>query len=430
MRVWDQKGNVFEGLYGDLMRITSQQLAENQITGDYSQWATGRPIYYTWKDQQRINEINRRYYTPQGQAPRGFVTTGILYRIQPENIPYQHRFDYWGNYKFLWEKYPEQAVHWDYLAREIVANYNFQMGDRYLLQADELKNAYNAGMTSWQGIPRTEFLKQIDVLEDRGFSYYDRAAYFGFDMVAIHFNFGIFLEQKAIDQLRRGRKDKAVEYLKRAIERYKSAVDVDNEEIRAYMNLAAAYERLSSLQENEEAKWLEEAKKVLDRAKKMAPTYPQLDGYLQRISNRLKYPAAKLAELQNRVNTNPKDRPAVDELLKALLDRGDLQLGMQLLESVLKNYPNDWNYLNTLASLSGQLGDIGRTIRYLGMLGAIQPQNSAIWFNIGELYARQQDNRRATEYYRRTVVSGQNNPQFQKEVAAARQKLQSLGAAP
>ena len=429
MTVWDQKGNVFEGLYGDLMRITQQQLVENQITGDYSQWATGRPMYYTWKDGARIDEINKRYYLSQGLPPRIFITTGILYRIVPQGTPYSTLIDYWDYYKFPWIKYAKEAVHWDYLAREIVANYNFQLGDRFLMKGEELRNVYQTTkLASYDGVSRDQMMAKAAEDENLGFKYYADAAKFGYDMVAIHFNFAIFIEQRARQYINQRNLPKAVELYKKAVESYRNAIDTDLEEVRAYLNLGGAYETLANLDPQNEGTYLSNARKILDKALKISPDYQQARGLLARINGKLKYPASEMKALEDRVSANPRDRQAVEAYLQALMDRGDLPAAEGFLRSVIGLYPGDWRFLNYLASFNAQLGNVPAAIMYFEQMARVQPQNAAVFLTIGELYYRQGDIRRAAANYTRAIQVGSANPQFSREVSSAQNRLNEIQA--
>jgi tetratricopeptide (TPR) repeat protein len=424
--VWDQKGNVFEGLYGDLMRINQRQLEENYITGDYSQWATERPIYYTWKDYNRIEEINKRYYTGKGLPRRDFQTVGILYRIVPSNVTYTPPIDYWDYYKFLWKDLEKQAVQWDYLAREIIANYNFQYGDRYLAMADELRQAYNSGKQVFNGIPRKEMPEKIRELEDLGFKYYSDASKFGYDMVAIHFNNAIFLEQRAVQFLRERNNEKALELYDQAIERYKKAIVADKGEVRSYNNLAMVYEKKANLDWRNETNYLREAKKILEKGLKINPNFDQAKNNLQRIYGKLEFPITKIDELQKAISANPTDKPAVDRMVDALLKRGEIDMAEQFLESILRYYPNELGYYQILASINAQLQRADRTIYYLERMGSLQPGNPAIWYNIAEIQLRAGQVENAIRNYSKTIQLGQANSQFGQIVNNAQKRLAEL----
>ncbi len=421
--VWDQKGNVFEGLYGDLMRITQNQLSENYITGDYSQWTTERPIYYTWKDFNRIEEINKRYYTSKGLPRRDFQTVGILYRIVPANVNYTQPIEYWDYYKFLWKDLTNQAVHWDYLAREIIANYNFQYGDRYLTMADEIRQAYNSGAQIHKGVLRKDMIAKIDEYETTGFQYYSDAARYGYDMVAIHFNNAIFIEQKAVQYIRERKNDKALELYTQAIERYKKAIIADKGEVRAYNNLAMVYEKKANLDWKNELTYLSNAKKVLEKALKINKGFDQAKNNLQRISGKIDFPVSKIEELQKKIDANPKDKASVDKLLDALLKRGEIDMADQFLRNIVKFYPNDWHYYQVLASINAQMQRPDQTIYFLEQMGRLQPANAGIWFNIAEIQYRMGQMANAARNYNKVLQFGPSNPQFASFVNQAQQRL-------
>lgn len=450
-RIWDQKGNVFEGLYGDLMRITQKQLTENQLLGDFSQWATGRPIYYTWKDHNRLNTLNQRYYTTPGtksinytwkqdgrmvnynktweltkpQAPRTFENTGILYRIVPADQTYVPRIEYWDYYKFDWQRYPKEAVHWDYLAREIIANYNFQLGDRHLKLSDQFRQAASAGKQSFRGVTSRNYAEKIQEHEDLGFKYYLDSTVYGFDMVAIHFNFAIFIEQRAIQYIRQNNIPKALELYDQAIEKYQNAINVDRKEVRAYNNLAAAWQKKANIDPAHELEYLAEARavyqKVLD---KILPNYTPARQGLDQVESRLKFPFTNVQTREAAYRANKRDKAAIDSLLEAYMGRMDIQAATSLLEEVTRNtFPNDWKYLNYLASFYGQMRNIERTLYYLQQLARLQPNNPSVWYQVGEIYFQQKKYDLAEQAYNRVLATGSANPQFGQIVNNAQNKL-------
>ena len=406
------------------MRITAQQLKENQITGDYSQWKTGRPIYYTWKDYRRINEINKRYYLSQGLPPREFFTVGILYRMVPRGTFYAPRIDPWDYYKFNWIKYSDEAVHWDYLAREILANYNFQLGDRFLTLSQKFKNNFfNPQIKNFRGFPRNKFLEKAGYYENLGFKYYEDSTKYGYDMVAIHFNFAIFIEQRARQYLSRGNKTKAIELYKKAAKKYEDAAKVDPTEVRAYNNWASVYEKIADIVDpKEETVYLEKAKEVLDRAIKINNNYAPLKNNLKRVNSKLQYPKLKIAKMQDAVSKAPQEKKNVDALLQVFLQQGDYNNALNLLEHIKKYYPKNLQYLQYLASLYAQTRRLDKTIYYLKQMIKIQPTNAFFYYALADLYYKQQRYAQAKTYYQKVVKLG-SNPQFSKLAFQAQQKL-------
>lgn len=427
VRIWDQKGNVFEGLYGNLMRITAQQLKENQITGDYSQWKTGRPIYYTWKDFKRINEINKRYYLSKGKVPQNFFTVGILYRMVPKNVFYQPLVNPWHYYKFDWMKYPEEAIHWDYLAREILANYNFQIGDRYLILSQKFKNLLlNPRVKSFNGIPRSQFIQKIKEYKKMGFDYYKNSTKYGYDMVAIHYNFAIFLERRAQQALRQGDVKKALELYQMAADKYQDAAKVDPKEMRAYYSWAVAYEKMADIASpNDEADYLRKGKLILEKAIKINDRYSPLTHGLKRIEAKLKYPRSKINELKQAITQNPHNQQNVNVLLQTYLVRNNINAAISVLEKVRASNPKNLMYLQYLASLYARSGHIDKTISYLKKIIKIQPNNPNFSYALAEIYYKQKKYTQAKYYYRKVVSLG-NNPKFSDLAFKASDKLQSI----
>ena len=427
VKIWDQKGNVFEGLYGNLMRITSQQLKENQITGDYSQWKTGRPIYYTWKDFKRINEIDKRYYLSKGKVAQQFFTVGILYRMVPANVSYQPLASPWSYYKFDWMKYPEEAVHWDYLAREILANYNFQLGDRYLTLSQKFNNQlFNPQVKQFNGIPRAQFPQKIQQYEKMGFDYYKNSTKYGYDMVAIHYNFAIFIERRAQQNLRQNNVKKALELYQMAADKYRDATFVDPKEVRAYYNLAATYEKMAGIASpKDETDYLRKAKLILEKAIKINNKYRPLTQGLKRIESKLKYPKSKINELKQAVAENPKNNKIVNALLQIYVAQNDVNNAIKLLEKVKAHNPKNLMYLQYLASLYAQTGRIDQTIKYLKQIIKIQPNNPNFSYALADIYYKQKNYTQAKYYYRKVVALG-SNPQFSDIAFKATEKLLSI----
>ncbi len=266
--IFDQKGNVFL-LYGDMMGMTVKQLRESLVTNDYGRISTGRPIYYTWKDHRRQKEINKRY-----NNDLEYRRMGILYRVCKKGTPFIPPINYWLYYDFAWQEFPNQAIQWDYLSREIIANDCFQHGDVYMHKA---KYEYDLYMKNISDREKNRYhFKQYEKYENMAFDRYRLSKKFGFDMTAIHFNLALLLVQriKFLDP------ERDIEEINKiydeAINNYITAAEIEQKgrnAARAYMEASKIYKKQASLYPDREAELMKKAWEMYNRAQEIKSKY-------------------------------------------------------------------------------------------------------------------------------------------------------------
>ncbi|OHD56724.1 MAG: hypothetical protein A2Y33_06430 [Spirochaetes bacterium GWF1_51_8] len=261
---YDQKGNIFNRIYGDMRYITPEILAHRMKLVDTHIFAGYEPFY---KD---IRDIKDPYFIPYWTGTRPVYLTwqrpepwtlgdyyyhryGIMYKVQ--DIEYalvdflelvrevsfadaQKKFSEWlhraidlkytmekieklvkegyiaksgNNVKFV-KMYPapnntdyfsDFLIRWkdiknaqflDYLTREIVINYDYQMGEIYLDRIDELQTIKSAEK-------RPEIIAALDkkIWESwtNALYYFDDSLYYGHDSISVLHNVAvIYLNNK------------------------------------------------------------------------------------------------------------------------------------------------------------------------------------------------------------------------------------------
>jgi hypothetical protein len=176
--VYDQKGNIFDEIYGNTKDVDQDRLFNNRVLADKQLITEKTPpsniiikqfidkktaqrkrnglVYYTWMDFNRLNEINK--LLKKGNKPEvEYKPIGILYQIVEKAKPLQGP---WDEDK-IWEKYdlnPDSQIclKFPYMIREILANYEFQRGDYYMAKQDvqaAMKSYLEAGRIGYDMVP-------------------------------------------------------------------------------------------------------------------------------------------------------------------------------------------------------------------------------------------------------------------------------------
>ncbi len=278
--VYDQKGNVFKRIYGDLRFILPDILDKRRdlvdtkiITGNepfydrplearddpiFVPYDRKRPVYMTWKRPQiwklgdyyfkqygilykvqpirykivddlvdrRVMTFNEIGNLLAGQLRRSvdmkFVKKQVqmlvkegLVRVEGNRVfflkdyPKPYKGDYWSNYVFRWKDVPN-AIYWDYLSREIVANYDYMWGNYYRDKALEYKREMNAVKDPKirRKIER-KYRQSLKEAEKR----YEEALKFGYDMTAVYHNIA------SVYYIYLNKPKRAVEILEKALDK-------------------------------------------------------------------------------------------------------------------------------------------------------------------------------------------------------------------
>lgn len=501
--IFDQKGNVFL-LYGDMMRMTPGELTISQITNDYARFRTGRPIYYTWKDQGRLNEINKLYMidkyifdnynesrkeqiiknvikmikdlnltvldylrrttkqinpqTPDDEVRNiaierinlvererenlkktdrftkykrefEYRQTGILYRICNRDEIFNFPINYWLYYDFEWQEHSDEAVYWDYLTREIIANYNFQMGDEYLAKAYENYNISQNFLISEQ--ERKKAREKFEEFQRKAFSYYREAKKYGFDMTAIHFNYALLLEQLANIYQGEGKLDLVKSILEDAGKSYLKAAEIENRQDnapRAFFAAGRVFERQALIFPENEITYMSNALKYYKEALEILPNYNEALMGVKRAEAYLRYPTKKIREMEKNLNLNPQQENLYFELVRAYIDRFQYNDAVRVLENGVRAMPNSMNLILNLGNLYTQLNRLDDAIKIWNRVLAKNPNEINSLFYLGECYFRKRDYKKAFENYQKfvNIASGINNQQIQQMVITAHQRMRSI----
>lgn len=501
--IFDQKGNVFL-LYGDMMNMTGGELTLSQISNDYNRIKSGRPIYYTWKDYSRINEINKWYsidryilqnYTDsnkeqvlrmvmnmmrekgvliydsvrrtavpvRNEDPDNFVRiiaqdrinkvlsekehlikldrfnkykgefeyrqTGILYRICNKDEVFNPPIDYWLYYDFEWQNYPDEAVNWDYLTREIVANYNFQLGDEYLTKAYDY---YNKSLDfRLSPSEREKFKKLFQTNSKKAFDYYREAKKYGFDMTAIHFNYALLLEQQLNIYRNEGDMKRVDEILDEVISSYLKAAEIENRQDnapRAFVAAGRAFERKALFFPEKESTYMSNALKYYKEAISISPNYQEAEYGIRRAEAFLRYPTKKIKEMEENIAKNPLQENLYLELTRAYVDRFQYNEALFTLEKGVKAIPNSINLILNLGSLYMQLNRLDDSIRTWKRVLAFNPNEINSLFYLAECYFRKKDYKNAFDNYQKFINIARQiqNQQVQQMVLQANQRIRAI----
>jgi len=173
--------------------------------------------YRTWLQGAIDRKIDARFVADllQGLQAEGYLRVEGNTVVFVRDIPAPFSGDYWSRYIFDYQQV-ENAVEWDYLTREILTNYNFYFAEycREMIEKLMRQKAFYERRLALGRTPGLEAalagvvadIARFTAQEQR--SYRD-AAYYGYDMAAIHHNLGAIYMQRgetsaAVASFRRG----------------------------------------------------------------------------------------------------------------------------------------------------------------------------------------------------------------------------------
>lgn len=320
LKIYDQKGNVFERIYGNLMKTDGRWLGSISDAVDKDFIDSGRPYYMAWRRDglERLGD----YY---------FKAYGLVFKVQPikyalvdeleffkvltvndykviakehlkrnyENekvasdlnalldeglISVERKNNYNGNEEITfvkmyelpfpelkteedyWDSYTmkgtaEEISHYDFLTREIfVSSYSLAKIDMYnrrIKTYQKLLGFMGNGDVAKNGITREEANAKIEEYKNLKREEEERMLTIGFDMSNVYFAIG---NQAILDG----------DY-ERATVMYEELIKLEKLIYPAYFNLAASYEYLARSKDTpyeKEAEYLNKAKDVMARAEK------------------------------------------------------------------------------------------------------------------------------------------------------------------
>ncbi len=321
LKIYDQKGNVFERIYGNLMKTDGRWLGSISDAVDKDFIDSGRPYYMAWRRDglERLGD----YY---------FKAYGLVFKVQPikyalvdeleffkvltvndykviakehlkrnyENekvasdlnalldeglISVERKNNYNGNEEITfvkmyelpfpelkteedyWDSYTmkgtaEEISHYDFLTREIfVSSYSLAKIDMYnrrIKTYQKLLGFMGNGDVAKNGITREEANAKIEEYKNlKREEEEERMLTIGFDMSNVYFAIG---NQAILDG----------DY-ERATVMYEELIKLEKLIYPAYFNLAASYEYLARSKDTpyeKEAEYLNKAKDVMARAEK------------------------------------------------------------------------------------------------------------------------------------------------------------------
>ena len=320
LKIYDQKGNVFERIYGNLMKTDGRWLGDISDAVDKDFIESGRPYYMAWR-REGLHRLGDYYFKAYGLV---FKVQPIKYALVDEleffksltindykNIAKEHlkrdyedskiaadikalleeglistqrkdkyngneeiefikmyelpfpelktEEDYWNTY--IMQGTEEEISNYDFLTREIfISSYSLAKIDMYnrkIKTYNKLLEYIGNDNIAKNGITKNEANEKIEELKKLKREEEDKMLKIGFDMSNVYFSVG---NQAIIDG-----------NYERAVVMYEELIRLEKLIYPAYFNLAASYEYLARSKETpyeKEAEYLNKAKEVLERAEK------------------------------------------------------------------------------------------------------------------------------------------------------------------
>ncbi|WP_295297169.1 DUF2723 domain-containing protein [uncultured Brachyspira sp.] len=320
LKIYDQKGNVFERIYGNLMKTDGRWLGSISDAVDKDFIDSGRPYYMAWRRDglERLGDyyfkayglvfkvqpikyalvdeleffkvltvndykaiakehLKRNYENEKVASDLNALLDEGLISVERKNnyngneeitfvkmyeLPFPElktEEDYWASYTM--KGTAEEISHYDFLTREIfVSSYSLAKIDMYnrrIKTYQKLLGFMGNGDVAKNGITREEANAKIEEYKNLKREEEERMLTIGFDMSNVYFAIG---NQAILDG----------DY-ERATVMYEELIKLEKLIYPAYFNLAASYEYLARSKDTpyeKEAEYLNKAKDVMARAEK------------------------------------------------------------------------------------------------------------------------------------------------------------------
>lgn len=320
LKIYDQKGNVFERIYGNLMKTDGRWLGSISDAVDKDFIDSGRPYYMAWRRDglERLGDyyfkayglvfkvqpikyalvdeleffkvltvndykaiakehLKRNYENEKAASDLNALLDEGLISVERKNnyngneeitfvkmyeLPFPElktEEDYWNSYTM--KGTAEEISHYDFLTREIfVSSYSLAKIDMYnrrIKTYQKLLGFMGNGDIAKNGITREEANAKIEEYKKLKREEEERMLTIGFDMSNVYFAIG---NQAILD-----------EDYERATVMYEELIKLEKLIYPAYFNLAASYEYLARSKNTpyeKEAEYLNKAKDVMARAEK------------------------------------------------------------------------------------------------------------------------------------------------------------------
>ena len=320
LKIYDQKGNVFERIYGNLMKTDGRWLGSISDAVDKDFIDSGRPYYMAWRRDglERLGDyyfkayglvfkvqlikyalvdeleffkvltvndykaiakehLKRNYENEKVASDLNALLDEGLISVERKNnyngneeitfvkmyeLPFPElktEEDYWNSYTM--KGTAEEISHYDFLTREIfVSSYSLAKIDMYnrrIKTYQKLLGFMGNGDIAKNGITREEANAKIEEYKKLKREEEERMLTIGFDMSNVYFAIG---NQAILD-----------EDYERATVMYEELIKLEKLIYPAYFNLAASYEYLARSKNTpyeKEAEYLNKAKDVMARAEK------------------------------------------------------------------------------------------------------------------------------------------------------------------
>ncbi len=393
---YDQKGNIFKRIYGDMRYIDYNILTNRQQVVDshifdgqepfYADirspmppyfipyWRGDRPVYLTWQrpqpwtlgdyyykrygimykvqdiEYELVDYLELKRSISVGEAYQQFNSwlrrdVGIQYTLDKisklegegyvrrtgdrvafvKMYPAPHEGDYFANFLLRWHDAPN-AKYWDFLTREIIVNYDYQMGEIHREDIARLKE-----IRSMENRPEilAEIDRQIQTNWQLSKQYYEDAIVYGGDSISILHNVAVVYLNNDMEDLG----DRAHELLTTALTLYPSSWGTYSVMLTYLIRKVLENPQLQDEVLAESDKWFDQMKNTMmlyveSRGDyKNFPQWQNFAGIEQYIQQLRAFPGAQLVAMENQLktalgNNQPVDNATAQQVIVALYSRG------------------------------------------------------------------------------------------------------------
>ncbi len=344
--------------------------------------------------------------------------------------PAPHPGDYFDSFLLRWRDVPN-APYWDYLTREIIINYDYQLGNIYLEKTRELKELAKSET-------RTAILKDINARIQENWnlakSYYDDAVTYGGDSISSLHNVAVIYLNNDMEDL----SAKALPLLEKGLTLYPNSIGTYQ------LMFNYLLKNLFDVPANE-SKNLSEMEKYLSMLKKQLSLYKGTGGDFSKHPNwknfagiesfmqsLVQFPNSQLmqldASLLKQIQTDPAKVPtqAAQQVIFNLFQRGIsvnyqpyLNKARYYMSVLIPAKLNDSEFLSWAFEQSIQLQDYD-TALYCGLaLDRLKVEHNRLkgLFNyyMGKLFFNQGGTLEAKRYFEKYIDSTKGNMQAQMQ---------------